>query len=211
MLLVLTSGSPILVLERVYVVKCYRVVVFTVKVLFTELSTVIGALEFDKRKIFTLVRVINKYIIGQSGKLVKVHSSCTCQFRSNVSSHQTATVPAVDMSRRKVTTYGRVAYQRLPGNDTVDFIDAQFEKPAAQIPWKSIVLASVLCFGGTILLLVGSLLVTGHIEAKYADRTWPLLILGSIMFLPGAYHIRIAYCAFRRYPGYSFDDIPEFD
>ena len=46
---------------------------------------------------------------------------------------------------------------------------------------------------------------------QYADRTWPLIILGIIMFLPGAYHIRIAYYAYRQYPGYSFDDIPEFD
>lgn len=46
---------------------------------------------------------------------------------------------------------------------------------------------------------------------QYADRTWPLIILGIIMFLPGAYHVRIAYYAYRQYPGYSFDDIPEFD
>jgi hypothetical protein len=31
------------------------------------------------------------------------------------------------------------------------------------------------------------------------------------MFLPGAYHVTIAYFAYRQYPGYSFDDIPEFD
>jgi hypothetical protein len=46
---------------------------------------------------------------------------------------------------------------------------------------------------------------------QYADRTWPLIILGIIMFLPGAYHLRIAYYAYHQYPGYSFDDIPEFD
>jgi hypothetical protein len=46
---------------------------------------------------------------------------------------------------------------------------------------------------------------------QYADRTWPLIILGVIMFVPGAYHVRIAYYAYRQYPGYSFDEIPEFD
>ena len=46
---------------------------------------------------------------------------------------------------------------------------------------------------------------------QYADRTWPLIILGIIMFVPGAYHVRIAYYAYRQYPGYSFDEIPEFD
>jgi len=46
---------------------------------------------------------------------------------------------------------------------------------------------------------------------QYADRTWPLIILGIIMFVPGAYHVRIAYYAYRQYPGYTFDAIPEFD
>jgi hypothetical protein len=31
------------------------------------------------------------------------------------------------------------------------------------------------------------------------------------MFIPGAYHVRIAYYAFKGYIGYSFEDIPEFD
>ena len=31
------------------------------------------------------------------------------------------------------------------------------------------------------------------------------------MFIPGAYHVRIAYYAYRKYPGFSFDDIPEFE
>lgn len=46
---------------------------------------------------------------------------------------------------------------------------------------------------------------------QYGDRTWPMLILGSVMFIPGAYHVRIAYYAYKGYEGYSFDDIPEFD
>ena len=31
------------------------------------------------------------------------------------------------------------------------------------------------------------------------------------MFIPGAYHVRIAYYAYKGYDGYSYDDIPEFD
>ena len=46
---------------------------------------------------------------------------------------------------------------------------------------------------------------------QYSDRTWPVIILGSIMFIPGAYHVRLAYCAFVGYHGYSYDDIPEFE
>ena len=46
---------------------------------------------------------------------------------------------------------------------------------------------------------------------QYADRTYPMLILGSLMFIPGFYHVRIAYYAWKGYRGYSFDDIPDFD
>jgi len=31
------------------------------------------------------------------------------------------------------------------------------------------------------------------------------------MFIPGAYHIRIAYYAYTGEQGYSFEDIPDFD
>ena len=47
--------------------------------------------------------------------------------------------------------------------------------------------------------------------SQYGDRTYPMLILGSLMFIPGFYHVRIAYYAWKGYRGYSFDDIPDFD
>ena len=46
---------------------------------------------------------------------------------------------------------------------------------------------------------------------QYADRTWPLILLGLLMFIPGAYHVRVAYMAYFGYEGFSFDDIPSFD
>ena len=46
---------------------------------------------------------------------------------------------------------------------------------------------------------------------KYGDRLWPLIIFGSLMFIPGSYHVYLAVNVFLGTPGYSFDDIPEFD
>lgn len=50
-----------------------------------------------------------------------------------------------------------------------------------------------------------------YILFQYGDRTWPVIILGAIMFIPGAYHVRLASYAYKGYDGYSYDDIPEFD
>ena len=46
---------------------------------------------------------------------------------------------------------------------------------------------------------------------QYSDRTWPVLILGVLMFIPGSYHVHLAYYAWKGYDGYNFEDIPEFD
>ncbi|KAK3095905.1 hypothetical protein FSP39_020653 [Pinctada imbricata] len=89
------------------------------------------------------------------------------------------------------------------------YIDLQ--RPPPKVPVKAILLASGLFFVGSILIIVGALLLTGYIDAKYGDRTWPVLIIGALMFIPGAYHVRIAYYAYKGYTGYTYDDIPEFD
>ncbi|KAM9589342.1 transmembrane protein 230 isoform 3-T6 [Trichechus inunguis] len=56
-----------------------------------------------------------------------------------------------------------------------------------------------------------SLLLAGYISKMGADRAVPVLIIGILVFLPGFYHLRIAYYASKGYRGYSYDDIPDFD
>ena len=51
-----------------------------------------------------------------------------------------------------------------------------------------------------------------HAGREQTDvRALPLLFLGSLLFIPGFYHVRIAYYAYRGYHGYDFSQIPTFE
>lgn len=117
----------------------------------------------------------------------------------------------IKMSRRRGKEYENIDYTKLQPIDKGSFVDAQFVAPAQKVPWKAITLATLLLVVGSFLLIFGILVVSGHISLEYSDRMWPMIILGLLMFIPGAYHVRIAYYAYKEVPGYSFDDIPEFD
>lgn len=91
------------------------------------------------------------------------------------------------------------------------FSDSQFQKVPTKIPWKAIALATFLFLGGTVALTMAILSLSGHIDGEPTDGPVVLLALGLLMFVPGFYHVRIAYYAFQEYDGYSFDDIPSFD
>ena len=68
-----------------------------------------------------------------------------------------------------------------------DFVSSQFEKPAAKTPWRAILYAAVLFLGGSVLLVLGSMIVTGHLDPDtHGERFWPLVLLGgecSYLFL----------------------------
>ncbi|KAK1337289.1 hypothetical protein QTO34_001915 [Cnephaeus nilssonii] len=119
----------------------------------------------------------------------------------------------------------KVKYSRLSSTDD-GYIDLQFKKSPPKIPYKAIALATVLFLIGTFLIIIGSLLLAGYISKGQqqtsptvalrwvvagADRAVPVLIIGILVFLPGFYHLRIAYYASKGYRGYSYDDIPDFD
>ncbi|XP_055400198.1 transmembrane protein 230 isoform X1 [Bubalus kerabau] len=114
----------------------------------------------------------------------------------------------------------------------------KFKKSPPKIPYKAIALATVLFLIGAFLIIIGSLLLAGYISKgilfsdnkmllplslnkllsdpmrwvwQGADRAVPVLIIGILVFLPGFYHLRIAYYASKGYRGYSYDDIPDFD
>jgi hypothetical protein len=90
---------------------------------------------------------------------------------------------------------------------------------ALQVPLRAVLLAALLLVAGLALLVVGTLLLTNAIPAGPGEvcvctcacephplllltcvratqgggRAWPLLVLGALLLIPGAYHVRLAY------------------
>ncbi|KAI8066320.1 UPF0414 transmembrane protein C20orf30-like protein [Gongronella butleri] len=88
----------------------------------------------------------------------------------------------------------------------------QFIQPKPKIPWKAIGLATLLFSVGSMLIVLGVMIKLGYITSDvWLDRGIPFLVLGSIMFIPGAYHLYLAYYAYHETPGYDFSMIPEWD
>ncbi|XP_061527438.1 transmembrane protein 230b [Phyllopteryx taeniolatus] len=118
------------------------------------------------------------------------------------------------MPARSVVSNGvpasTVKYSRLATHDD-GYIDLQFKRSPPKVPYKAIALATVLFLIGSLLIIIGSLLLAGYFGVTHSDRTIPVLVIGILVFLPGIYHLRIAYYASKGYPGYSYDDIPDFD
>ncbi|OZJ02073.1 hypothetical protein BZG36_05059 [Bifiguratus adelaidae] len=84
--------------------------------------------------------------------------------------------------------------------DTLGFFGSHFINDGLQ----SIALAVFLFIGGSVLIIVGALIKIGCItQQEWLDKGIPFLVLGSLMFVPGAYHVYIAYYAWYEYPGSS--------
>uniref|UniRef100_A0A2K6CJ87 Transmembrane protein 230 n=1 Tax=Macaca nemestrina TaxID=9545 RepID=A0A2K6CJ87_MACNE len=98
----------------------------------------------------------------------------------------------------------KVKYSRLSSTDD-GYIDLQVNKTPPKIPYKAIAPCHCALFfdQAPSLIIIGSSLLS--------DRAVPVLIIGILVFLPGFYHLRIAYYASKGYRGYSYDDIPDFD
>ncbi|KAF8934368.1 hypothetical protein BGZ58_005767 [Dissophora ornata] len=108
--------------------------------------------------------------------------------------------------------FPRRANRFLQAQDDTGYSDGQFEAPMPKIPWSSIILAVVLLVIGTVGLTIGSLLKVGVLDSpEWLDKGVPLLILGALCFIPGAYHVGLAYYAYKEYDGYSFSHIPDID
>ncbi|CAF0753997.1 unnamed protein product [Adineta steineri] len=116
----------------------------------------------------------------------------------------------INIFKSKSDDEGKAPYFRFE-NKEEQYSELQFKEPATKIPIHAIVLATALFLLGSIMITLGSLMLTGYIKTEYSDRTWPLILIGSLVFLPGFYHIRIAYWAWKGDKSFSFADIPDLD
>ena len=119
----------------------------------------------------------------------------------------------LDSMRRKCRKF-RSSVSAGGSGDEDAFSSEQFdERPltAKRIPIRAIALAAFLLVAGTIALILSLASLAGRLPAVPHEGPYVLATLGLLMFIPGFYHVRIALYAYRRTPGYSFDDIPDFD
>ena len=105
-------------------------------------------------------------------------------------------------------------YRKLEGSSDSEESDSSSDSEEeeekhsrARPPWRSIALASFLFLVGVVLLVTGALRRAGFLEDGEAKAT-PMLVLGSICFVPGFYMVRVAYYARKGNYGYSYHDIP---
>lgn len=116
-----------------------------------------------------------------------------------------------------MSSRSRIRYSKLPSggpsvriqdeDDDMYTEDLYYTEGSVKPPVKSIILAFLLFLTGSALLTIGGLMI-GGILGHSSEGAIPLLVLGGITFLPGFYHVRVAFYAWRGYLGYSFDDIP---
>mmetsp|Transcript_77166 Transcript_77166/g.195916 ORF Transcript_77166/g.195916 Transcript_77166/m.195916 type:complete len:106 (+) Transcript_77166:176-493(+) len=74
---------------------------------------------------------------------------------------------------------------------------------APKVPKKDLALSLGLFFVGIMFLLAGAS-TFWHVSFSEA---MPFTMLGSLCFIPGAYHTWIFYMIFKKVPGYSYDMI----
>lgn len=105
-------------------------------------------------------------------------------------------------------------YRKLRTDSKVDdncYDDAQFQAPKCRVPWRAIMFALFLFVNGTLVLLYSAFNLFDTEDSEARSRSTALLVLGLLMFIPGSYHVALAYLSYKEYPGYSFDDILDFD
>ncbi|CAO2628054.1 Transmembrane protein 230 [Lemmus lemmus] len=78
----------------------------------------------------------------------------------------------------------------------------------AKIPYKTIICATLQFLIGTTLIVMGCLLLMGYISHVGTSRAIVILIAGTLVFVPGCYHLIIICRSCRHCQSYSYTDLP---
>ncbi|XP_066867298.1 transmembrane protein 230-like [Kogia breviceps] len=97
----------------------------------------------------------------------------------------------------------KVKYSKLSSTDD-GHINCQFKKSPTNIPYKATACASLQFLTGVFPIITGCLLLSGYISKVGANRAFPVLTVGILVFLPRFYHPIIAYRACGGCQGYSY-------
>ncbi|XP_067625892.1 transmembrane protein 230 [Eurosta solidaginis] len=119
------------------------------------------------------------------------------------------------VTRRRRAAYESIQTEDIDGEDDVDsygydYQDKQFISTYEEkLPWKTISFVIFFLIVGMICMTTAGLIFTEIIDQTYVDRASPLLILGSLMVIPGGYYSFILASIIMKREGYSWEDIPE--
>ena len=81
-------------------------------------------------------------------------------------------------------------------------------------PPKTTLAAVLMLLVGSIFLSLGIVTFTTNLmggKTEDRDRGLAMLILGSLMFIPGSYASCVLYGAYRGWPNYEYNQIPSYD
>ncbi|XP_065356557.1 transmembrane protein 230 [Calliphora vicina] len=114
------------------------------------------------------------------------------------------------MSRRRTNagSYELLSSEPEEHDQPDGFVDEQWVEPERKFPWKTIIFILFFFVAGATCLTFSILVSSGVFNEKYADRAWPLLIMGILMFIPGGYYGYILLCIFLKRDGFTVEDIP---
>mmetsp|Transcript_9160 Transcript_9160/g.26260 ORF Transcript_9160/g.26260 Transcript_9160/m.26260 type:complete len:97 (+) Transcript_9160:534-824(+) len=86
----------------------------------------------------------------------------------------------------------------------LSYTASELRETSGAVPWKPVAVAVGLLLVGSVLLSVGLVQWLWYPAGHWLALT----ILGALAFLPGFYHTRIAFLAWRGYRGFSFSQLP---
>ncbi|GAX77094.1 hypothetical protein CEUSTIGMA_g4540.t1 [Chlamydomonas eustigma] len=87
--------------------------------------------------------------------------------------------------------------------------DQRFEALTAEIPYASVALAIGLMIFGILCFVLAWMHFTQQLLGK-EQAEFGFMFLGILTFMPGFYHSRLAYYAWKGCRGYTWDKIPSY-